>query len=169
MSHHSTSKQQMAPCKRRKVCCLIDKCDLSDVDAFTQVHQQEHLLPKFAPVMPPELSALPLNEKIQSCHQSLQKSAEWWEKTCRCHAKAWSNKALTYTLPNVCLETLAARGKNNQEDRDKAEEQMKKMEDWPTDACSGRWLDCEGKLLVAGFADQIINEVDDHDGDLEVS
>jgi hypothetical protein len=142
---------------------------LSDVDAFTQVHQQERPLPKSAPVMPPELPALPLNEEIQSRHRSLQKAAERWENTCRRRAKAWSNKAPTYTLPNVCLETLAARGKNNQKDRDKAEEQMKKMEDWPTDACSGRWLDCNGKLLVAGFADQIINEVVNHDGDLEVS
>jgi hypothetical protein len=40
-------------------------------------------------------------------------------------------------------------------DVNKAEVIIEKMQDWPADACSGRWYDQNEKIILAVFADHI--------------
>lgn len=59
-------------------------------------------------------------------------------------------------LPDISLEHLVGMDKNLAKDRDAAAQKVASMENWPADSCSGRWYDKDKKLLLAAFADHIV-------------
>lgn len=66
----------------------------------------------------------------------------------------WVKYAASFVLPDVDLDELAARPKQSKNEMAKALAIVAEMESWPSDACSGRWKDKNGKLMVAYFADR---------------
>jgi hypothetical protein len=70
------------------------------------------------------------------------------------NTQKWDAQVPTFTL-DVDWETLANRPKNSAKEKAAGEKVMKEMADWPADACSGRWTDRNGRLLLAYFADHI--------------
>jgi hypothetical protein len=61
----------------------------------------------------------------------------------------------SFVLPDVNLERLEMQPRNRPEDVAQAKEKMKAMESRKADACSGRWYDQSGRVMVAVFADHI--------------
>lgn len=74
---------------------------------------------------------------------------------CRARAKTWLKITPSFVLPNVNLEQLEIQPRNRPEHVALAKETMKAMESQEADACSGRWYDQSGRLMVAVFANHI--------------
>jgi ATP/maltotriose-dependent transcriptional regulator MalT len=71
-------------------------------------------------------------------------------------AQKWLEETPEFVLPKASLDQLAKRPKNTKAAIKQAEQKMGEMKAWPSDACSGKWYDSEGKLLLAGFAEHIL-------------
>ena len=71
-------------------------------------------------------------------------------------ALAWEQCAPTFSLIDTSLDALSQRPRNAKKGIELAEQKMAEMSSWPSDACSGRWYDEDGKLLIAAFSDHIL-------------
>jgi hypothetical protein len=74
---------------------------------------------------------------------------------CEERALRWLLYTPSYVLPDVSLDDLHLRSTNSSADMDLANDIISHMREWPADACSGRWFDRDGKLMVAVFAEHI--------------
>jgi hypothetical protein len=97
--------------------------------------------PADAPVPSPDLSDLPYQEKGVNWRRGYQASYLRWVRNCERRAHTWLSSAPSYILPNVNLSLLEERSKNIESDLKKAKIAIQEMQDWPADACSGRWYD----------------------------
>jgi hypothetical protein len=111
--------------------------------------------PSRRPSPRPTLETLPAQAGIVNRKRSEAVTRERWVECCKRRAKLWSESTPDFVLPSVSLAALESWRKNSNKDIAKAERQIRSMQDWPADACSGRWWDKGGNLLVAVFADQI--------------
>jgi hypothetical protein len=59
-------------------------------------------------------------------------------------------------MPDADLAKMETQPKNRPEDVARAKKKMEDMESQHADACSGRWYDPSGRLMVAVFADHIV-------------
>jgi hypothetical protein len=68
----------------------------------------------------------------------------------------WLQVTPSFVLPNANLAGMEMQPKNRPEDVELAKKKMEEMEFQEVDACSGRWYDPSGRLMVAVFADHIV-------------
>lgn len=71
-------------------------------------------------------------------------------------ALLWNQSVPTFRV-NVGQADLAARPKNTPSELETARAKIYEMRDWPAIACSGKWIDRDGKLLLAVWADHIVD------------
>jgi hypothetical protein len=76
-------------------------------------------------------------------------------KNSRSRAELWRKITPSFILPNANLEELEKQPSNRPADVAGAKKAMEAMESQEADACSGRWYDQSGRLMVAVFADHI--------------
>jgi hypothetical protein len=113
-------------------------------------------LPRHALVPEPTANQLPAwNSPISTIHSL---AARWksWFRTSDHIASKWAAQAPTFHL-DVDFNELASAPKNTPAALKKAQDKIDGMKDWLADACSGRWVDRNGKLLVAYFADHFVS------------
>lgn len=96
---------------------------------------------------------------LQSKKQRSKKSRwDLWAAKAAWIARRWSFYSPIFELPGVSINELAARPKPSERHKAAAQAQIDLMQDWPSDACSGRWVDKESKLMIAYFADRIVRK-----------
>lgn len=105
---------------------------------------------------PPNISTLPYQEIEVSRKRSPGQTKERNKSTTDYRAKKWLTSTPSFDLPDIDLASLEKRPKNNKADRASAAKMVQVMNEWPADACSGRWYDKKGRLMVAVFADNIV-------------
>ena len=66
--------------------------------------------------------------------------------------RMWLKHAPTYKIRGANLSRLMKRPKNNQKDIDAANAVVAQMEDAPADACSAKFVNETGKMLVCVFS-----------------
>ena len=111
--------------------------------------------PKDAPVPTPTVSQLPAKEEPSTRRSEGQNWTRWIE-TCRKRAHLWQRETPSFTMPDIDLAHFEQQPKNRKKDVKLAEMKMREMESQTADACSGRWYDKSGRLMVAVFADHIL-------------
>ena len=99
-----------------------------------------------------ELPAKKLKAATRRSERQLRKR---WFETSRRRAKQWLKVTPSFVVPDADLALMETQPKNRPEDVELAKETMKKMGSQPADACSGRWYDASGRLMVAVFADHL--------------
>jgi hypothetical protein len=112
--------------------------------------------PKDAPVPAPTAQELPAKKpKASSTNRSEIQNKVRLIKFSTLRAKFWREITPSFILPNVNLNELESQRRNRPADVANANAKMEAMESQEADACSGRWYDQSGRLLVAVFADHI--------------
>lgn len=109
-------------------------------------------LPYHVPVQAPAITRLPTKSTSVTQRRSNHSHLSRFTRACKTRAQLWLATAPSFTLPTVDLNQLRSRPKNTKDHIEKAQNCMKEMRTWPADACSGRWYDKNGQLVVAGFA-----------------
>jgi hypothetical protein len=114
-------------------------------------------LPRRALVPEPTTNKLPAWNNPISTFRSLAARWKRWFRTSDHIASKWAAEVPTFRLADVDYDDLVKAGKNTPSALKKARDKMAEMQVWPADACSGRWVDRKGKLLLTYFADHIVS------------
>jgi len=110
--------------------------------------------PKNVPAPKPTAEDLPARKrKVISKQRSEIATRDRWVKNARNRAELWSKITPSFVLPNASLEELEKKPNNRPADVADSKKTMEAMESQEADACSGRWYDQSGRLMVAVFAD----------------
>lgn len=116
---------------------------------------QHRPLPKNANVpRPSNPEARKFHTKTSGPRSLNSQEVNWYNQSQRI-ARFWSKEAPEYKLPEVDLDILAKRSKPSKLEAAIAQKTMDTMAEWPSDSCSGRWYNKNGKLMVAYFADRL--------------
>jgi hypothetical protein len=74
-------------------------------------------------------------------------------------AQMWKADAPEFIIKGCLLSTLKARGKNTNAEMKLADKRIKAMLHTPGDACSGKFFDETGELLLAAFSHRFLTGV----------
>ena len=91
--------------------------------------------------------------KAASKQRSEFATRDRWVKNAQSRADLWFKITPSFILPNASLEELEKNPSNRPADVADSKMMMEAMESQEADACSGRWYDSSGRLMVAVFAD----------------
>jgi hypothetical protein len=113
--------------------------------------------PRKAPVPKPNVSELPAKKlKANRTRRSERGMRERWAEASLHRAKQWLANVPSFTLANTNLADMEKQPKNRPKDIEIEMKKMDEMASQKADACSGRWFDQSGRLMVAVYADHIV-------------
>jgi hypothetical protein len=95
-------------------------------------------------------------QKASATRRSERRILERWANASLYRAKQWLDNTPSFTMPYADLADMEKQPKNRPEDIEIQIKKMDKMRLQTADACSGRWFDKSGRLMVAVFADHIV-------------
>lgn len=105
-----------------------------------------------APVPKPDIEVFELYARKGDRDRSERQKLAHFLKQAQRTARLWKENAPEFVIKGCLLSDLKARGKNTEVDVRLANKRIKSMKDLPGDACSGKFLDESGELLVAAFS-----------------
>lgn len=119
------------------------------------VQKKKAKKPKLPSVPAPRVKSLtPAAKRSEDDRRSKEAERRRWQTGLEQSVDNWSKYSPRFSL-QVDIEKLAARPKNTEAAKLDSQRVMEEMVDWKADACSGRWEDSRGKLVLAVFSTHI--------------